>query len=84
VRGLRRLCSRVVRWANRADVTGLFGSAAIAARQAASRRAGRPRPKIGVLAPGRRPRRCPAGTGASCGTSDGRDRQPVAADDPQP
>jgi hypothetical protein len=30
------LCSRVVRWANRAAITGLLGSAAQTARQAAT------------------------------------------------
>jgi hypothetical protein len=38
-----------VRWTNRAAITGLFGSAAQTARQAASRSAGRPRPEIADL-----------------------------------
>ena len=34
---------------NRAAITGLFGSAAQTARQAATRGRGRPRPEMGVL-----------------------------------
>ena len=44
-----RLSCRVVRYSNRAAITGLFGIAAQTARQAASRRPGRPRPEIEVL-----------------------------------
>jgi hypothetical protein len=44
-----RFPSRVVRWVNRAAITGLFGSAAQTARQAAAGSRGRLRPEIEVL-----------------------------------
>ena len=56
-----RFSSRVVRWVNRAAITGLFGSAAQTARQAATRsRAGRGQRSRSC--PGRCRRRCRAGT----------------------
>ena len=54
-------CSRVVRWANRAAITGLLGSAAQTARQAATPRASARRRWRSCH--GSRRRRCRAGTG---------------------
>src|ERR1700691_433616 len=77
-----RLSSRVVRWVNRAAITGLFGSAAQTARQAATRSRGRPRPEIEVL-PWKVAEALSRGHSPACLTSDRGDAKragaPVAA-----